>query len=479
MITEPPKINLASQQEPLQKTKSFTRARPSPRRLLLYSVSLLCVVVLTFGYQILFAEHIVFPFANLPFFRALRSLVRSSDIVLRGEQENRINILFLGMGGAGHEGPYLTDTIILGSIEPSTRRIVLTSIPRDLSVPLDMYGWRKVNTVNAFGEVQNPGHGAAFVAQTLATLLRIPIHYSVRVDFDGFQKLIDDLGGVTIDIERSFIDRKYPTTNFKVQTIQFDAGTQLLNGERALQFVRSRHGNNREGSDFARARRQQRIMTAVKRRIFSLWTLTSPTVLSSLVNTFERHVSTDMNLGEMVRFARLLQGIDATAIETVVLDTGPNGLLKETWFSGAFLLEPRGGSFDEIRTYLATLFDADKTSEETVAPEEPVSVDVRNGTRVNGLARTTADQLTRAGFRVVAVANAPEQGYRETVIIDRTDGRKQGAVDQLKTLFGPSTTILRVPSNPGAVSTLAPTILETTADFIIILGIDQIEKNAL
>ncbi|MBI4262050.1 LCP family protein [Candidatus Uhrbacteria bacterium] len=467
MPIEPPRVNLVPTEEsPEELSEQHTTPRNKRKRMILvYGVSLFFVILLTFGYQIIFAEHTFFPFANIPIFRVLRSLARSGEITLKGEKEDRINVLLLGMGGAGHEGPYLTDTIILASIRPSTKQIFLLSIPRDLVVPLGNYGWRKINTANAFGELENPGNGAAFVSAALEKLLQQPIHYTVRVDFEAFRKLIDTMGGMYLTVDRAFTDTRYPTENYKYQVLTFNAGPQWFDGNRALQFARSRHGNNGEGSDFARARRQQKIIEAVKDRLFSVWTLTSPTVISTLIETFEQNVIINMNLGEMVRFARLMKNIDTRTINTIVLDTSAEGYLTETYFEGAFLLEPRTGNFDEIRTLITNIFDVQPV---VVRKKISATLDVRNGTKIEGLARTVADALKKNGFTITNVANAPDQRITETFIIDQTDGKKEDAVSALHIFFGEQTSILPLPRNDGALREANP--LQSPADFIIILG---------
>ena len=202
--------------------------------------------------------------ANISFFSSFKSLVTSGDKELTGEEDDRINFLLLGIGGSGHAGPELTDTIMFGSYQPSTSEVGLLSIPRDLVVPIPEYGYRKINHVNAYGEVDDPGHGAEAAADVIGEVLDQEIHYTVKVDFDGFEELIDAIGGVDVYVDRGFVDYTYPTDDYLVQTVQFDEGWTHMNGDTALKYSRSRHGTNGEGSDFARAERQQKILVAVK-----------------------------------------------------------------------------------------------------------------------------------------------------------------------------------------------------------------------
>src|SRR3989339_1075459 len=148
--------------------------------------------------------------ANLPIIKQIRSLAESADHHLKGEKEDRINILLLGMGGKNHEGGYLTDTIILLSLEPSTKKVAMISIPRDMAVPLEDMGTRKINSVNALAEAANPGSGGQAISQAIRDVLDIPFDYYGRVDFTGFVNIVDELGGVDVYVDNILDDKEYP-----------------------------------------------------------------------------------------------------------------------------------------------------------------------------------------------------------------------------------------------------------------------------
>ncbi len=111
-----------------------------------------------------------------------------NDKPLKGELSDRINVLILGMGGAQHEGPYLTDSIILASIKPSSHQIALLSIPRDLYVPIPKYGWQRINFANALG-VARSKDGGELSSEVVSDVLNVPVHYWVRADFRNFQRI--------------------------------------------------------------------------------------------------------------------------------------------------------------------------------------------------------------------------------------------------------------------------------------------------
>src|SRR3990167_3149909 len=206
-------------------------------------------------------------------FSTVQSFIQAGDKTVEGEKEDRINILLLGVGGGEHDGPELSDTIMLASLRPSDQKVGLLSIPRDLTVEIPEYGWRKINHVNAFGENKERGYGPIFASEVIGTVLDQEIQYYVKIDFSGFAKLIDDIGGVDIFVDQPFVDEQYPTEDYLYQTVSFAYGSAHMDGKTALIYVRSRHGNNCQGSDFARSRRQQQVMTAVKEKILSASTI--------------------------------------------------------------------------------------------------------------------------------------------------------------------------------------------------------------
>jgi len=300
-------------------------------------------------------------------FQQIGNLLSKQGEKLKGEENNRVNILLMGMGGYGHQGSLLTDTIILASFKPSTKQIALLSIPRDLAVeyPGDYY-WRKINNSLAFGrDMDYPGGGEALAGDLVKQVTGQKIHYYGLIDFTGFEQIIDGLGGVKINVETSFNDYSYPTSDYGYQTISFSAGEQLMDGETALKFVRSRHGTNGEGSDFARAERQQKVIIALKNKITSFSTLISPKKIAEILNTLGSHTKTDMEIWEMLRLYKLTQSTKAENFNSIVLDNAADGLLKtETGINGAYILVPKADNFSQIHEFCENIFQKKESPEE-------------------------------------------------------------------------------------------------------------------
>ncbi|MDP2736952.1 MAG: LCP family protein [bacterium] len=379
-------------------------------------------------------------FYNLPIISQIKHLVESADTKLKGEDDDRINILLLGIGGKNHDGGLLTDTIMLASLKPSENKLSLLSIPRDLAVPIEGLGWRKINSVNAYAEMQTPGSGGLAISQTVSDIFQIPVDYYLTVDFAGFVKIIDDLGGIEVNVENTFDDYKYPILGSedadweeRWEHLHVEKGGQIMDGSLALKYVRSRYAYGIEGSDFARSRRQQKILEAVKEKVLSLNILFKPTMISKIISDINENYSSNLKIWEMVKLWGMAKDIKSENITTRVLDNSPSGLLVDViGEDGAYLLSPRSGDFSEIKYLVNNIFtDAPATDKEKVK-EERATIEVRNGTWINGLASQAALDLERYGFNIIRVGNTSQQNFEKSVIYDLTYGAKIQALTILK-----------------------------------------------
>lgn len=404
----------------------------------------------------------------------LQHLFTSADAPLQGERDDRINVLLLGMGGEGHEGSYLTDTIIVASFQPSTGSVALISIPRDLSVLIpETHVWGKINAVNAYAESADPGNGGEGSRQLIEQLLGIPLPYYIRMDFEGFVQLIDDVGGVTVAVDNRLDDEFYPITgNEDVYPIEaryehlvIEKGNRAMDGALALKFVRSRRAKGIEGSDFARVKRQQSVLLAFKEKVLSWPTLTSPMRISRIVGDLAAHIATNISFRDGVRFAQLVKNINRDAIHRVALSDAPDGLLTARIVNGAYILEPRDGTFNAIRSLVQGIFTKPVPTP-TLPQQQKTPVTILNGTTIPGLAKTVADILEAQGFSVTRIDNAPVRSLQRTVVYDLTHGKDYLAYDRLRLLLH------AVPADDAG----NPLTTQPPADkddaFLIILGAD-------
>lgn len=305
----------------------------------------------------------------------------------------RTNILLLGIGGEGHEGPNLSDTIILASLDKEGKDVALVTIPRDVWAPNIS---SKINHAYAYGQEKN-GLGLDLAKETVSKLFDIPVHYAIRIDFSGFTKAVDQLGGLDITIDNSFTDPKYPiegkeddtcgleieakieegikNTYYKdatgsatlvteendpftcrYETLTFKKGPILLDGKTALKFVRSRHGTNGEGSDFARSARQEKVITAFRQQIISTETFFNPKTIIDLITTFGNSIDTDIRNDDVAPFVKLGQKLTNAQIRRIVLDSGrPESTLTDgdpTNYGGQYVLIPKNGSWSDLAEYV-------------------------------------------------------------------------------------------------------------------------------
>jgi len=349
--------------------------------------------------------------------------------------DDRINILLLGVGGEGHDGGNLTDTIILASFDTEEKKFAMLSIPRDLAYPIGNSQFRKINTVHALYEVNNPGEGATKTAEALSKLLAVRIDHVVRIDFNGFAKFIDALGGIDIEIERSFTDNSYPAPNHKYQTITFKKGPAHLDGDNALKYVRSRHGTNGEGSDFARSRRQQIVIHAIRDKLLSMGTLANPKKLSELYGVVSDNLQSDLSAWDMISLAPEATKLDKQKITMRVLTDAPDGELVPANVNGAYMLFPRKPDWSEIRTIAANPFVTKEQEKQELQPQTDVVIEIKNGTNYEGYAFRVSQKMKSYGYQVPDIDNAKHRGYERSIIYDLTDGELPDELVRLKKII--------------------------------------------
>ncbi len=275
------------------------------------------------------------------------------------QEKTSYNILFLGYGGPGHDGPYLTDTMMVIHIDVKKNRALLISIPRDIWVKLKTKSGQdfhaKINTLYEMGlfpkdfpDVDQTkftnSNQTGLTSSAVAGITGLPIDYYVGIDFSGFVKAVDILGGVDIDIDNSFEDKQYPLEGHdkdlcgkqesdlpelekiatqspelafpcRYETIKFDAGQQHMNGEIALKYVRSRH-SVQDGGDFGRVRRQQLFLEAVKEKVLSIGFI--PKIIP-LLDELKDHITTDTPFDITQKFASEIKDVSHYKVDHLVL----------------------------------------------------------------------------------------------------------------------------------------------------------------
>ncbi|MCC7105758.1 MAG: LCP family protein [Chloroflexi bacterium] len=262
-------------------------------------------------------------------------------VLPRWNREQTMNILLMGVDRRTMDEIPRTDTIMLASIDLVARRASLVSIPRDLIVTIPGYGQDRVNTAFPVGEMHRPrGGGAQLARETVERNFGMTINHYLLVDFNCFRGLVDAVGGVRVDVPRRLYDPRYPTPDYGTKTVVFEPGVVWLDGERALEYVRTRHAD----TDFGRMRRQQQVISALRDQALQIGSLAAlPQALSACSG-----MASDLNAIDLMALGTAMRDIRASNIAMRVIDERmayPSTIAS----SGASVLIPR---WDAIRAMI-------------------------------------------------------------------------------------------------------------------------------
>lgn len=312
-------------------------------------------------------------------------------IDLTQKEKESFNIALLGIGGARHDGPDLSDTIILANVNIKQNKMYMFSIPRDLWVPSEK---DKINAV--YASAKKDASGITTIEAALERVTGQKVDYVLVLDFDGFTTLVDHLGGIEVDVVNTLDDYHYPIEGLEEDTcgktdedikaftattsaetelwdyfpcrykhLHVEEGINHFDGQEALEFVRSRHGVGGEGSDFARSRRQQLVISALRDKAFSLGVILNPVKLIGIYNILKANIDTNINIEKVDDFIKLAQKLQNGEIANYVLDQGNSvdrfGLLMHPGISEVYrmkwVLVPRkgNGNFSEVQEYISCI----------------------------------------------------------------------------------------------------------------------------
>lgn len=231
-----------------------------------------------------------------------------------------------------------SDTLIVVYVDPQQKRASMLSIPRDSVVTIPHLGLQKINTAYTFGythaaelytaATDPSAAGGALVAETVEGFLGLKINYIAQVDFHGFERIIDTLGGVPVDVPQPLLDAEYPTDDYGVERVYVPAGLQILDGRTALSYARSRHS----GSDFDRSRRQQQVLRAILDEVRRRNMLDQISLLPGLARDVEASVQTTLPLSDlslMQRLATVARELNPSNITQLSINPNDVGLLRE------------------------------------------------------------------------------------------------------------------------------------------------------
>ncbi|MBI2906592.1 MAG: LCP family protein [Chloroflexi bacterium] len=368
--------------------------------------------------------------------------------------EERVNILLLGVDRRPNEvnAPTRTDTILIATIDPGSKSAGLLGVPRDLWVDIPYKEGSiiqdRVNTAYFYGDFYKyPGGGPALAMETIRRNLGVKTHYYASIEFEGFENIIDTLGGVTIDMKEPLIDPHYPTRDFGTMSIYIPAGVQHLDGEKALWYARSRF----QWADFGRMKHQQELLMAIRDRAMQLGIIPK---LPALIGDLGGTVKTDLSVSEILTLATIAREIDPESIMSRSLDM--KYLTATLTTAGADVVVP---DRQKVKELINEMFFDPKLR------KEDASILVLNGTSKTGLAGRVASHLQGRGLTQVTTGNADALSYKETIIYDYS--AKRYTANYLAEMLGVPASQVKAKNDPAR-----------QADVTVILGDDaKVPKN--
>ena len=342
----------------------------------------------------------------------------SSDIM----SYNRVNILIVGCDEIENHGR--ADTIVFLSISPKTKDVLILSIPRDTRVEIPGRGMDKINHAYAFG-------GEKLISKTVSSFLDVPIHFYAVADFNGFVNIIDELGGVEIDVEKEmhYVDKAGGVE------INLYPGKQILDGEKSLQYIRFRHDKL---GDLGRIKRQQKLALAVIKKMISFDSITK---IPQISEGMKGYIETNIKAQDAIAFANLFRGINQEKFKVETVQGEP------VYIEGISYLEP---DVEEVRQRVKSLIFSKNSG---------MKIEVLNGNAMTGIAHKIAKDLELQGFEIVNLGNADNFDYEKTKII--VYSKEVNLNNEFKKLFNDFEIVKEYQTNANL-------------DLVIILGKDMV-----
>lgn len=357
-------------------------------------------------------------------------------------------LLLLGTDERGDDIPR-TDTIILVYVDQANKTASMISIPRDTYVPIEGYGSDKINAAYVFGELDEPGGGVAKTIRTVSDFTGIDISYFAQVNFDGFKKLVDGVGGVEVDVLFDIIgsDLVGPDSpELEADGVSVFAGLQILDGEKAFSFIQSRAYLN---GDYQRQANQRVFLQAFARKVLAA----DPATIATTVTNVANMTYTNMNLTAIINVAQGMRGISESDIYTYTVPSTTDEInsisyvVADSYALQELIAAIEAGEHPErqdasiagtipdeyIGNAAAATTDQLAGKASSVNPEK-YTIEVRNGNGIAGCATSVSDMLYLAGYKQGEIGNTDAYVYTQTLIIYDSPETKVVAEDIRKRL---------------------------------------------
>ncbi|HET6846387.1 MAG TPA: LCP family protein [Anaerolineales bacterium] len=361
-----------------------------------------------------------------------------------------VNFLLIG-SDKRPGGSYRTDTMVVVVLWPRQAQVSMISIPRDLWIYIPSVGMQRINTAYQSGELYGyTGGGPGLLRDTIAYNLGIRIDHTAMVEFDGFRRIVDTLGGVDVPVACPYTDWRlidpsydpYNEDNWALYTV--DSGVRHMDGDLALWYARSRMKSN----DFDRGRRQQEVLRALFAQALRSGTLSR---VPQLYTDLSQTVVTDLGLGDLLKLALFAPSLTNASIRSYYIR--PPYVTSWMTPAGAAVLLPDQAALEDLMRQATSLSS-------TAVQRQATRIEVENGTTVAGLDGLAANRLNYAGY-AAHIAAADRQDYGNSSVIDMTALQDPSAL----------ASILQILDLTSATVTAAP---DPTAgsDYRVILGYD-------
>lgn len=281
-----------------------------------------------------------------------KQVVMKDDTTIKTNPDGTTNILLMGVAGPGHNGENLTDTLMVVTISADRKNVALSSIPRDLYVELpNSQYWSRINSIYGYSGKTDAREGVKALAGKVKEISGLPINYYILLDFKGFKKLIDEIGGIDYTLEKDLNDPAFPNDSFGYDPLYLKAGDYHLDGDLALKLARSRHTLQ---GDFSRIERQHKIMKALREKMEDQKVWGNVFAINNILNIVGENMKTNITLPEFQKINSIAKSISTDNIASKIPEANPDSkqsLLYAAKVNEAEVLLPKDPTYEGLRLF--------------------------------------------------------------------------------------------------------------------------------
>lgn len=334
-----------------------------------------------------------------------------------------------GAGEMNDNSGTRSDSMILARIDPDQKTVTMVSMHRDTMMNMGRHGTQKLNAAHALG-------GPAYAVQVVEEFAGVDISHYAEINFDAFKAMVDELGGVTVNVPMEIDD--WQAGGY------VPAGEQTLTGEQALILCRARHAYDAYGDgDTYRAANQRMVLGAIMEKVLN----SDPVTMASTIEALSQYVVTDFSLADIIKLATSMVGMDMNRDFYTAMEPTTSALINEVWYEKVIQSE-WDAMMDRVRqglppteedvvhesgTVLATSGSGSSHTDLIEKAQRSGTVSVKNGTGKAGLGAQAVEKITPLGYTANA-SDAKRSDYTETVVVYEKDGQKQYAEEIVEAL---------------------------------------------